>query len=208
MKRMISMVLSLTLVLGFFTFPASADTTAVWQEAPVPKLTVSELQGDYFTASIQLCDENTGMTLFTGITLNLLYDSSLVQVVTDASDNNHGTFFEGGESGNIYYGIDLPKMGFEPTLNSKAAINYDGKAVSGYSIWCDSNSLMVFSAENSTFTIHFKLTDQGKMGGAIDLVLATDSAQNYALESNDEYGDVILLAAPLPPKAVLTIVKE
>ena len=200
MKRMISIVLSLTLVLGFFTVPASADTTAVWQEAPVPKLTVSELQGDYFTASIQLCDENTGMTLFTGITLNLLYDSSLVQVVTDAGDNNHGTFFEGGESGNIYYGIDLPKMGFEPTLNPKAAINYDGKAVSGYSIWCDSNSLMVFSAENSTFTIHFKLTDQGKMGGAIDLVLATDSAQNYALESNDEDGEVILLAAPLPPK--------
>lgn len=97
MKRILSAVLSIALVLSVTFIPAFATD---WTEnTPTMSVTANAPDGDYLTVDIGF---GSSAVQISSITLNLVYDATLVTVVTAADDSHHGTY----KKSSNWYGFD------------------------------------------------------------------------------------------------------
>lgn len=165
MKRLLSVVLSVAMLLSLTTISAFADT--YWTEnAPTMSVTANAPSGDYLTVDIGF---GSSAVQIGGITLNLTYDATMVTVVTDANDNNHGSYTKNDK----WYGVDFPNVLGAPTLNTAKSVTLAGddtRTAFSFQYAGDEN---VTLPANSKITVHFKLTDAGKSSGQLTFAIAT-----------------------------------
>lgn len=182
MKRVLALVLTVVMLAGFMAFSASAED---WVSGPTLSLSATEPDADgAFTVALNFSAEKK--YAMGAYTLNLLYDPALVAVDTTKGSYSETSYDADFNEVTLKYGVDLPAgmlLG-TPVITPCASLKVKGVDSTAFSISAASSS-MVVSEASQDMVVYFKLTDAARAAGGIaTFILASDSAENFAVTDN------------------------
>lgn len=182
MKRVLALVLTVVMLAGFMAFSASAED---WVSGPTLSLSATEPDADgAFTVALNFSAEKK--YAMGAYTLNLLYDPALVAVDTTKGSYSETSYDADFNEVTLKYGVDLPAgmlLG-TPVIMPCASLKVKGVDSTAFSISAASSS-MVVSEASQDMVVYFKLTDAARAAGGIaTFILASDSAENFAVTDN------------------------
>ncbi len=182
MKRVLALVLTVVMLAGFMAFSASAED---WVSGPTLSLSATEPDANgAFTVTLNFSAEKK--YAMGAYTLNLLYDPALVAVDTTKGSYSETSYDADFNEVTLKYGVDLPAgmlLG-TPVITPCASLKVKGVDSTAFSISAASSS-MVVSEASQDMVVYFKLTDAARAAGGIaTFILASDSAENFAVTDN------------------------
>ncbi len=182
MKRVLALVLTVVMLAGFMAFSASAED---WVSGPTLSLSATEPDADgAFTVALNFSAEKK--YAMGAYTLNLVYDPALVAVDTTKGSYSETSYDADFNEITVKYGVDLPAgmLLRTPVITPCASLKVKGVDSTAFSISAASSS-MVVSEASQDMVVYFNLTDAARAAGGIaTFILASDSAENFAVTDN------------------------
>ena len=191
MKKAISLILSIALVLGLMVPMASAIED--WTNGPSISMSATSADEDG-NLVVSITFRGTTNAALGAVGLSVIYDSDLVAVDTSKGD----TFFDTETFENKSYGAEFPacikdmSWAINPTKN----INYAGVACTAISLNGGGTPKGIIN--DQVIKLFFTLTEKGRAeGGSAVFTLATDNSENFLIA--DASGNKTL---PIPTEPI------